>query len=422
MAYNSGYNPDALPAQFPQPSYQNKPPPPVPQSLHQIQPLNYRRPSTSSNVGSPYNSNDAAAYSPPQNHNHITPQQLRPLRSPPLSRSPLAQGKADGALFPLFKAVDRRGTGQLTEEELRAALVNGDFTQFDPHTVKMMIRMFDVNRSGTIGFDEFCALWGFLAAWRTLFERFDEDGSGYICFDEYSKALVAFGYHLTVPFVSLLYRTYDKRGNNQMSFDIFVQSCISLKRMTDIFKKYDSDRDGYVTLSFEEFLTGQRSCCSHESAAEAFWRSPDCFSLLLSVGVGINDLSRFVDDDLVRRDQLDPKFSLSANKSKKGTAKTRVSVYCYQLGPSKYFYSSLYQIPDTTANCRRLSQEEALDKAFGARKEAEIGIASFYYTLQTEERESKRPRFAGRPSKGPITIIAKIHSIPPDRSSLSSLP
>ena len=51
--------------------------------------------------------------------------------------------------------MDKRGTGQLTEEELRAALVNGDFTSFDPHTVKMMIRMFDSNGSGTIGFDEF---------------------------------------------------------------------------------------------------------------------------------------------------------------------------------------------------------------------------------------------------------------------------
>lgn len=41
-----------------------------------------------------------------------------------------------------------------------------------------------------------------------------------------------------------------------MSFDLFVQSCISLKRMTDVFKRYDDDRDGFVTLSFEEFLSG----------------------------------------------------------------------------------------------------------------------------------------------------------------------
>jgi len=77
----------------------------------------------------------------------------------------------------LFRAVDKRGTGQLTEEELRAALINGDFTSFDLHTVRMMIRMFDADRSGTIGFEEFCALWGFLAAWRSLFDRFDEDHS-----------------------------------------------------------------------------------------------------------------------------------------------------------------------------------------------------------------------------------------------------
>lgn len=42
-----------------------------------------------------------------------------------------------------------------------------------------------------------------------------------------------------------------------MSFDLFVQSCISLKRMTDVFKRYDDDRDGFVTLSFEEFLSGE---------------------------------------------------------------------------------------------------------------------------------------------------------------------
>ncbi len=52
-----------------------------------------------------------------------------------------------------------------------------------------------------------------------------------------------------------MYSTYDKGGRGQMSFDLFVQSCIILKRMTDVFKKYDEDRDGYITLSFEEFLT-----------------------------------------------------------------------------------------------------------------------------------------------------------------------
>ncbi|KAI9770239.1 MAG: hypothetical protein M1840_003396 [Geoglossum simile] len=120
------------------------------------------------------------------------------------------------------------GAGQLTEKELQAALVNGDQTSFDLHTIRMMIRMFDTDRSGTIGFLEFRGLWDFLSAWRELFDRFDADESGDITPDEYSGAL---------------------QEGNGISFDMFMQSCISLKRMTEAFKKYDEDRDGYVTLS-----------------------------------------------------------------------------------------------------------------------------------------------------------------------------
>ena len=115
--------------------------------------------------------------------------------------------------------------------------------------------MFDSDRSGTIGFHEFCGLWSFLASWRTLFDRFDTDHSGNISIDEFNNALVAFRYRLTPSFTNLLFRTFDKRGEGVMSFDLFVQACISLKRMTDVFKKYDDDRDGYITLSFEDFLS-----------------------------------------------------------------------------------------------------------------------------------------------------------------------
>lgn len=179
-------------------------------------------------------------------------------RPPATSRPPpspaLQEGGTDPTLLPLFRAVDKDGKGQLSERELSAALVNGDWTAFDPQTVRMMIRMFDSDRSGTIGYEEFCGLWSFLASWRTLFDRFDVDRSGNISLDEFNNALVAFRYRLTPRFVELLFNTYDKRGEGVMSFDLFVQACISLKRMTDVFKKYDDDRDGYITLSFEDFL------------------------------------------------------------------------------------------------------------------------------------------------------------------------
>jgi Ca2+-binding EF-hand superfamily protein len=152
--------------------------------------------------------------------------------------------------------------------------VNGDYSSFDPNTVKTMVRMFDRNGDGVIGFDEFVSLWRFLAAWREIFDRFDEDRSGRISFEEFEKALVAFGYRLSRTFIRVLFTAYESKGRRRavsastpypsqqppppgMSFDLFVQACISLKRMTDVFKRYDDDRDGYITISFEEFLTGE---------------------------------------------------------------------------------------------------------------------------------------------------------------------
>ncbi|OGM43880.1 calcium binding modulator protein (Alg2) [Aspergillus bombycis] len=168
-------------------------------------------------------------------------------------------------LFPLFRAANSSHTGSLTEMELGSALVNGDFTSFHPKTVKMMIRMFDRNSTGTISFDEFVSLWRYLAAWRELFDRFDVDRSGRISLQEFENALLAFGYRLSQPFVTVLFTTFESKGRQTngpahpgkmgMSFDLFVQACISLRRMTDVFKRYDDDRDGYITVSFEEFLT-----------------------------------------------------------------------------------------------------------------------------------------------------------------------
>ena len=179
------------------------------------------------------------------------------------ARTPVPQDPDTADLQPLFRAANASGTGTLTTTELGSALVNADFTPFDSRTISSLMRMFTNSPSNqpqgpTITFQEFENLWRFLAAWRTLFEKFDEDRSGRISLQEYTKAMTAFGYRLSPPFVSTLYNTYNDRSPVQgrgMSFDLFVQSCISLKRMTDVFKKYDDDRDGYVTMSFEEFLT-----------------------------------------------------------------------------------------------------------------------------------------------------------------------
>ncbi|EAA63557.1 hypothetical protein AN2986.2 [Aspergillus nidulans FGSC A4] len=293
MAYNKAYNPDALPAHAepeqvaqmigamqakPGNQTQHRPqgsspggPHPVSANLHQRHPGPPRAALDRPLPNVPHNQQRPSALlhpsPPPQNYGHGPPpsQPVRnrppPSSRPPPSPQPLGLPN-DDQLFPLFRAANASNSGALTEQELGSALVNGDYTSFHPKTVKMMINMFDRNRSGSISFDEFVALWRYLAAWRDLFDRFDEDRSGRISLREFEKALVTFGYSLSQPFVTVLFTTFENKGRqvgkpraSGMSFDLFVQACISLRRMTESFKRYDDDRDGYITVSFEEFLT-----------------------------------------------------------------------------------------------------------------------------------------------------------------------
>ena len=125
-------------------------------------------------------------------------------------------------------------------------------------------------------------LWEYLDQWRGLFRRFDRDNSKAIDRGEFTNALTAFGYRLSEKFINLLFTSYDKRGetqpahpssgrthvalgDGQISFDMFVQSMVTLKTLTDVFKQFvlmsdeadfrlDTDRDGFVTIGFEQFL------------------------------------------------------------------------------------------------------------------------------------------------------------------------
>ncbi|KAK9471489.1 EF-hand [Dipodascopsis tothii] len=204
-----------------------------------------------------------AGYPPPQSGYGAAP---RPAthgqgRVPPggaVSQSPYPGGVAmpspNDPLLAIFRQVDVDNTGSLSEKELRSALVNWDHSRFDPSTVRMMIRMFDTNLSGTIDYNEFKNLWSYLGDWLRLFQQFDADNSGTISYPEYCRALEAFGYRLSPEFVAFLFSSYDRRSRRDISFDMFVQSCISIKRMTDAFRKYDDDQDGVITLSFEQFM------------------------------------------------------------------------------------------------------------------------------------------------------------------------
>ncbi len=160
-------------------------------------------------------------------------------------------------LHDLFNKVDINRTGVLSEYELSNALLNNDYSRFNSDTVRLMIKLFDKDGTGSIGFREFYHLWNYIAYWRRIFQQFDSNNSKTISFQEYSHALESFGYHIstdTVLYIFQKFSQYRQGAQPSMQFDMFVESLVWLLRCTNSFKKYDTRGTGIGTIPFQDFV------------------------------------------------------------------------------------------------------------------------------------------------------------------------
>ncbi|KAM7283021.1 programmed cell death protein 6 isoform X2 [Ixodes scapularis] len=154
----------------------------------------------------------------------------------------------------LFRNVDKDGTGNISATELQSALSNGTWKPFNPETIRMMIGMFDRSRVGTVDFDEFVSLWNYITSWLSCFQSFDLDRSGAIDKRELSEALTRFGYRLSEPTMTMLLVKFDRDGKGSINFDDFIQCCVTLQTLTAAFRHHDTDQDGWIKISYEDFL------------------------------------------------------------------------------------------------------------------------------------------------------------------------
>ncbi|GAA5850689.1 hypothetical protein JCM5353_004641 [Sporobolomyces roseus] len=171
-----------------------------------------------------------------------------------------------------FDAVDLDRSGHITLIELKQALVNGDWQPFDDQTILMLMRIFDVDGNGTITYGEFEGLWNYVKEWQGVFRQFDRDRSGTIEPQELSNALSTFGYNLSTQLIQMLQSKYNPPTQVQkptsgysgmraparpqgITFDRFVRCCVTIRQLSESFKEVDQDRDGWVNISYETFMT-----------------------------------------------------------------------------------------------------------------------------------------------------------------------
>ena len=182
------------------------------------------------------------------------PMQYQPGQAGPhMGNRPPPQG-IDPTLWGWFQTVDRSNSGNITSNELQQALLNNNWSHFNGETCRLMVGMFDKDKSGTIDIHEFAALWKYIQEWKTCFNRFDTDRSGTIDQQELNQAFASFGYRLSPQFSNLCVRIFDKHNVNTMKFDDFIQCCVMLKTLTDAFRKFDTNQTGVINVSYEQFM------------------------------------------------------------------------------------------------------------------------------------------------------------------------
>ncbi|MBN3273470.1 PDCD6 protein, partial [Polyodon spathula] len=115
--------------------------------------------------------------------------------------------------------------------------------------------MFDRDNKGGVNFNEFAGVWKYITDWQNIFRTYDRDNSGLIDKNELKQALTGFGYRLSDQFYDVLIQKFDRQRRGQVAFDDFVQCCIVLQRLTDVFRRYDTDQDGWIQVSYEQYLS-----------------------------------------------------------------------------------------------------------------------------------------------------------------------
>lgn len=167
--------------------------------------------------------------------------------------------KLESELRIVFEKVDTNRSGRISAIELSYALLNFDRTRFQDSTIRLMINLFSTSDSSSksLNFEQFVSLWKYLSSYKKLFIQADANKSGDVSFGEFQKILEQIGYKLDIDLVLHLFQKYsmhDNGGVGKLKFDNFIELLVYLRRLTDIFRKYDKDLSGTATISFSSFL------------------------------------------------------------------------------------------------------------------------------------------------------------------------
>lgn len=155
-----------------------------------------------------------------------------------------------------FTTIDADKSGRISLAELQKAQFGGRTLELA--TAKTLLRMFDQELSGQIGFFEFAALHQFVTWAIGAFMMFDADSSGKLSQRELAEALRHAGFQFTESTMDVIYKKFQTTPGfgaaAQLTLNQFLRVCAYLGQIRASFWILDSDRDGVAQFNLESLV------------------------------------------------------------------------------------------------------------------------------------------------------------------------
>ncbi|KAL5965764.1 Calpain-A [Taenia solium] len=113
------------------------------------------------------------------------------------------------------------------------------FDGFSIEACRSLISMLDVDRSGSLDFEEFKVLWEILRFWKAIFKKFDADNSGTMSTFELRNALNCAGYHIDNATLTSVVLRFSNR-DRVLRFNDYIICCARLRTAFETMKTGES--------------------------------------------------------------------------------------------------------------------------------------------------------------------------------------
>jgi Ca2+-binding EF-hand superfamily protein len=179
-------------------------------------------------------------------------------------------------VYELFKLIDFRGTGALDDIQFTSFLQS--VTNLSQSHIEKIFYIFDLDRSGSVEFDEFYLLVCILVAvnnneekqfmyrhWNTCFELLDEDGSKSVSKNEFETLGVLFNFGSRA--VNKIFNEFDVSGTREMNYNEFklfmfaaMDTEIEIEKQNERKKKERTTNDTTAQLKYiADYLNKKRA-------------------------------------------------------------------------------------------------------------------------------------------------------------------